>query len=124
MGVYWYSVKKQPKVVDGVKLGVVNFYGKGPGIFGSAPSWLDVNRGNRNLGWESFLRNAGNAAKNLTAEGVTHIMDRDGDVYEWSGWGVQSDDTNRFFRLRRPVGKVVKQGRKNIIVWGEQNEAA
>lgn len=117
MGVYWYSVKKQPKVVDGTKLAVVNFYGKGPGVFGYAPSAFDRRPGNIDLGWESFLRNGGKAAEHLISLGVTHLVDSDGDIYEWSSWGVQNDDTNKYFREGGPVGKVVKQGRKNIVEW-------
>lgn len=104
MGVYHYGISKTVTEIDGVKVAKTNFYGKEPGVF------CDDARLKGN--WDRFCTKAYNAMNEHRYYGVEYMRYGSNIVNA----RAMFNDTGDWLG-RNIVGKIVKEGRKNVIEW-------
>ena len=116
MGIYYSSISKRTKTIDGIKVAFKNFYGKRPVMW-----YTDT----PNRSWNSFCTRAHNTAKEMK-DTVEYVMSaKDVSVIaecgyvpiaKWNG-RVMLDD--RFWD-DNTVGIVYKSGQSLKIAFGEK----
>ena len=123
MGIYYSSVSKQTRNIDGVDVAFSNFYGKAPSLFSNGPA---VGR------WEAFCTRASDAAADLRyhrpdvkyvvyAKSSELAQCSESVIAKWNGQNILDDS----FWDNNSVGVVRRKGRgKYEIEWYPQKEEA
>jgi len=114
MGVYYSSISKRTKNIDGIEVAFTNFYGKAPSVFAE-----NTRR------WNTFLTRAENTADEMKGKVKYAIAAKDTaeireygycDLYKWSGEYLLHDN----FKDKNWCGAVFYIGYgKYEIVFGE-----
>lgn len=110
MGTYFRGVSKRTVKVEGIELGLTNFYGKAPSVF-------DDNARRRGH-WDRFCTKASNTAAAVDHKYVimSDKLSDDVVVAKWKGASVMGDD----YWDKMGVGKLVKKPNgRYTIEWND-----